>query len=73
MSAAARQWLGITADNPGPFTLQGTNTWLVGADPCWIVDPGPSLDAHRQNVFDAAQERGGIGGIAITHDHADHV
>ena len=73
MSAAASQWLGITADNPGPFTLQGTNTWLVGADPCWIVDPGPSLEVHRQSVFSAAQERGGIGGIAITHDHADHV
>ncbi|MGZ6640719.1 MAG: MBL fold metallo-hydrolase [Solirubrobacteraceae bacterium] len=66
-------WLGITADNPGPFTLQGTNTWLVGADPCWIVDPGPLLVVHTQRVFDAARERGGIGGIAITHDHRDHV
>jgi glyoxylase-like metal-dependent hydrolase (beta-lactamase superfamily II) len=37
------------------------------------VDPGPSLEAHRQNVFEAALRRGGIGGIAITHDHADHV
>ena len=73
MSPAGGEWLGITAHNPGPFTLSGTNTWLVGADPCWIVDPGPSLEAHRQSVFDAAQERGGIGGIAITHDHADHV
>lgn len=73
MSAAASPWLGITADNPGPFTLQGTNTWLVGANPCWIVDPGPLLDVHMQKVFAAAQARGGIGGIAITHDHSDHV
>ena len=63
----------ITADNPGPFTLEGTNTWLVGADPCWVVDPGPLLDVHTQAVFAAAQARGGLGGIAVTHDHADHV
>ena len=31
----------VTADNPGPFTLRGTNTWLVGRDPCFVVDPGP--------------------------------
>ena len=31
----------ITADNPGPFTLRGTNTWLVGRNPCFVVDPGP--------------------------------
>lgn len=63
----------ITADNPGPFTLEGTNTWLVGADPCWIVDPGPLLGVHMDAVFAAAHARGGIGGIAVTHDHADHV
>ena len=33
----------VTADNPGPFTLQGTNTWLVGRDPCFVVDPGPRM------------------------------
>jgi glyoxylase-like metal-dependent hydrolase (beta-lactamase superfamily II) len=63
----------ITADNPGPFTLEGTNTWLVGSDPCWIVDPGPLLEVHTHAVFAAAHARGGIGGIAVTHDHADHV
>ncbi len=63
----------ITADNPGPFTLRGTNTWLVGRDPCWVVDPGPALDAHLARILSDARDRGGIGGIAITHDHADHV
>ena len=33
----------VRADNAGPFTLDGTNTWIVGRDPCWIVDPGPAL------------------------------
>jgi glyoxylase-like metal-dependent hydrolase (beta-lactamase superfamily II) len=63
----------IRADNPGPFTLTGTNTWLVGRDPCWIVDPGPLLDAHVEAVLAEAAARGGAGGIALTHDHADHV
>jgi glyoxylase-like metal-dependent hydrolase (beta-lactamase superfamily II) len=62
----------VTADNPGPFTLRGTNTWLVGRDPCFVVDPGPAMPAHVERVLRDAAERGGIGGIAITHDHADH-
>jgi glyoxylase-like metal-dependent hydrolase (beta-lactamase superfamily II) len=62
----------VTADNPGPYTLRGTNTWLVGRDPCWVVDPGPALPAHLERVLADARDRGGIGGIAITHDHADH-
>jgi glyoxylase-like metal-dependent hydrolase (beta-lactamase superfamily II) len=63
----------ITADNPGPFTLRGTNTWLVGRDPCYVVDPGPALAAHRERILSDARDRGGIAGVAITHDHADHV
>jgi glyoxylase-like metal-dependent hydrolase (beta-lactamase superfamily II) len=63
----------VQADNPGPFTLQGTNTWLVGRGPCWVVDPGPDLAAHLEAVLADAADRGGIGGIAVTHDHDDHV
>lgn len=73
MDALARHDIAqITADNPSPFTLRGTNTWLVGRDPCWVVDPGPSLPAHLHRVLSDAADRGGIGGIALTHDHADH-
>ncbi len=63
----------VRADNPGPFTLDGTNTWLLGRDPCWIVDPGPALDTHVAAVVAEATRRGGAGGIALTHDHPDHV
>lgn len=62
----------MRADNPGPLTLSGTNTWLVGRDPCWIVDPGPALPAHVDAVLAEAARRGGVGGIALTHDHGDH-
>src|SRR3954465_3207355 len=61
----------ITADNPGPYTLRGTNTWLVGRAPCFLIDPGPALAAHRERILSGARDRGGIGGVAITHDHAD--
>ena len=63
----------VIADNPGPFTLRGTNTWLVGRDPCYIVDPGPLMRDHLERVLSDARDRGGIGGIAVTHDHLDHV
>ncbi len=62
----------VRADNPGPFTLTGTNTWLAGRDPCWVLDPGPALDAHVEAVLAEAARRGGAGGIALTHSHGDH-
>ena len=62
----------VRAENPGPFTLTGTNTWLVGRDPCWVVDPGPLIEEHVAAVIAAAEARGGVGGIALTHHHHDH-
>ena len=64
--------LRVRAANPSPFTLSGTNTWVVGRDPAWVVDPGPALDEHLDAVAAAVAERGGAGGIALTHDHPDH-
>jgi glyoxylase-like metal-dependent hydrolase (beta-lactamase superfamily II) len=62
----------IRADNPGPFTLSGTNTWIVGREPCWVVDPGPALDPHLEAIAAEVQARGGAAGIVLTHDHVDH-
>jgi glyoxylase-like metal-dependent hydrolase (beta-lactamase superfamily II) len=62
----------VRARNPGLMTLTGTNTWIAGHDPAWVIDPGPALPEHLDAVLGAAQARGGIGGIALTHDHADH-
>jgi glyoxylase-like metal-dependent hydrolase (beta-lactamase superfamily II) len=63
----------IRADNPGPLTLSGTNTWVVGRDPAWVIDPGPALPEHLDAVAAEVAARGGAGGIAVTHSHADHV
>jgi glyoxylase-like metal-dependent hydrolase (beta-lactamase superfamily II) len=66
------QIVGIRADNPGPFTLSGTNSWIVGRGPAWLVDPGPALDDHIRALVAELERRGGLAGIALTHDHADH-
>jgi glyoxylase-like metal-dependent hydrolase (beta-lactamase superfamily II) len=64
--------LRIVAPNPGPMTLEGTNTYLYGADPCLVIDPGSEDAAHLDAIRAAADERGGIGLVLLTHSHADH-
>src|SRR5438445_5378185 len=59
----------VLAPNAGPFTLEGTNTWIVGNDPSLVVDPGPADDAHIRAVL---QEASPIGVILLTHHHGDH-
>jgi glyoxylase-like metal-dependent hydrolase (beta-lactamase superfamily II) len=62
----------IIAPNPGPMTLEGTNTYLVGRDPVTVIDPGPEVPEHIEAVRAAAEERGGIGAVLVTHSHSDH-
>ncbi|HSZ03755.1 MAG TPA: MBL fold metallo-hydrolase [Solirubrobacteraceae bacterium] len=64
--------LRVRAENPGPLTLSGTNTWVVGRRPAWVIDPGPLLDEHLTRLSAAIDARGGLGGVALTHDHHDH-
>jgi glyoxylase-like metal-dependent hydrolase (beta-lactamase superfamily II) len=64
--------VGIRANNPSPFSLTGTNSWVVGRDPAWVVDPGPALEEHLDALAAELEQRGGLGGIALTHDHFDH-
>jgi glyoxylase-like metal-dependent hydrolase (beta-lactamase superfamily II) len=63
----------LTAHNPSPMTLEGTNTYLVGRGPSVVIDPGPDEDAHIEAIRRAADERGGIGTVLLTHDDADHL
>lgn len=64
--------LKIVAPNPGPMTLEGTNTYLYGADPCVVIDPGDDAPSHLAAIRAAAAERGGIGLVLLTHSHRDH-
>ncbi|HXR31193.1 MAG TPA: MBL fold metallo-hydrolase [Solirubrobacterales bacterium] len=60
------------APNPGPMTLEGTNTYLYGSDPCTVIDPGPDDVGHLDAIRAAAEKRGGIGLVLLTHGHGDH-
>ena len=62
----------IVAPNPGPITLEGTNTYLYGAGPCVVIDPGSEDLGHLEAIRGAAAERGGIGLVLLTHSHGDH-
>lgn len=62
----------VRAPNSGPLTLTGTNTWLVGRKPTWVVDPGPLEEEHLARLRTAIDGRGGLGGVVLTHDHHDH-
>ena len=69
---AGHEILRVRADNPGPLTLEGTNSWVVGRAPAWVIDPGPLLGRHLDALDAAVAQRGGLGGIAVTHAHGDH-
>jgi glyoxylase-like metal-dependent hydrolase (beta-lactamase superfamily II) len=64
--------LKIVAPNPGPMTLEGTNTYVFGSDPCVVIDPGSEDPGHLDSIRAAAADRGGIGLVLLTHSHGDH-
>ena len=57
----------ITAPNPGPFTLNGTRTYLLGETA--VIDPGPDIRSHVAAISRAMPR---LRTILITHRHADH-
>ena len=57
----------ITAPNPGPFTLDGTQTYLLGETA--VLDPGPNIDSHVAAIRAALPN---LRLILITHRHGDH-
>jgi glyoxylase-like metal-dependent hydrolase (beta-lactamase superfamily II) len=59
----------IVAENPGPLTYHGTNTWLLDtSDGRFVIDPGPDLPAH----IEAVAACGPVARILLTHTHPDH-
>lgn len=58
----------ITAPNPGPFTLSGTRTYLLGEST--VIDPGPAIDSHIEAIRAAMPA---LRTILLTHRHEDHV
>lgn len=66
----------VLAPNPGPMTLDGTNTWVVmapGAGEAMVIDPGPLDEDHLQAVCRVVERRGArVTETILTHAHLDH-
>ena len=61
----------VLAPNPGPMTLEGTNTWVLRAEDsesCVVVDPGPQIEGHLVEVA----RHGPVAVVLLTHGHPDH-
>ncbi|MBY5664204.1 MBL fold metallo-hydrolase [Rhizobium leguminosarum] len=61
----------ITAENPGPFTFFGTNSYIVGSSSVAVIDPGPEDEAHFQALMAALAGRA-VTHIVVSHTHRDH-
>ncbi|WP_246081690.1 MBL fold metallo-hydrolase [Nocardioides litoris] len=62
----------LLAPNPGPMTLDGTNTWVLrepGSSRSIVVDPGPVEDGHLDRVDELT---GDVAVVLLTHHHHDH-
>lgn len=66
----------VLAPNPSPLTLEGTNSYLLGARDTGevvVVDPGPALVTHRRALDTAVADRGArVVAVVLTHHHRDH-
>jgi glyoxylase-like metal-dependent hydrolase (beta-lactamase superfamily II) len=66
----------VLAPNPGSMSLDGTNTYLVGAPGSGravLVDPGPDDAAHLATVEAALAARDAeCVAVLVTHHHVDH-
>lgn len=62
----------VVANNPGPFTFKGTNTYIVGETDLAVIDPGPEDATHFNAIMTAIDGRV-VSHILITHTHRDHI
>ena len=66
----------VLGGNPGAFTLQGTNAYLIGTGSRrWLLDTGEGRPAFVANLRAAMEAEGvtELEGILLTHWHRDHV
>src|SRR5690606_32646520 len=57
--------------NPGPMTLDGTNSYVIGREDegsTLIVDPGPEQADHVKRLMSF----GTVEMVLLTHGHRDH-
>jgi glyoxylase-like metal-dependent hydrolase (beta-lactamase superfamily II) len=66
----------LTASNPSPYTLAGTNTYVLRGpgETTAIIDPGPDDAGHVRRVVERVAASSGrrLGLVLLTHGHSDH-
>ncbi len=62
----------VICKNPTPFTYKGTGTYIVGRGRVAVIDPGPPLSSHVDDVLAALGPDETVTHILITHTHNDH-
>jgi glyoxylase-like metal-dependent hydrolase (beta-lactamase superfamily II) len=60
----------IVAPNPSVMTGPGTNTYLIGTSTIAVIDPGPAIPQHIENIVE--KSGGSVRWILATHTHPDH-
>jgi len=60
----------LVAPNPSMMTGPGTNTYLIGENDVAVIDPGPAIADHIENI--RLKSNGSIRWILATHTHPDH-
>lgn len=61
----------VIADNPSPFTLYGTGTYVLGTGRVAVIDPGPADATHIKALVDGLPGET-ISHLLVTHTHMDH-
>lgn len=62
----------LLAPNPSPWTLDGTNTWILAdGDEVIVIDPGPDDPSHLAALTQALGDRKHVVTL-LTHGHSDH-
>ena len=60
----------IVAPNPSVMTGPGTNTYLIGTSAVAVIDPGPAIPQHIENIIKKSGDS--VRWILATHTHPDH-
>lgn len=62
----------VICKNPTPFTFKGTGTYIVGHGEVAVIDAGPPLASHLDDVLAALGPDEVVTHAFVTHTHSDH-
>lgn len=60
----------VLAPNPSVMTGPGTNTYIFGSGPTYVIDPAVDDEEYLDTIVSLA---GDVSAILVTHRHSDHV